>query len=98
MSFGRFAAAVIICLVVIVMVAGCAQQNQAQDTAGKSGVAGFWPGLWHGLILPVSFIVSLFKSDAGIYEIHNNGNWYNFGFVLGCQVMFGSILASKRKR
>lgn len=45
--------------------------------------AGFWVGLWHGIIMPITFIVSLFNPKVGIYEINNNGGWYNFGFVLG---------------
>jgi hypothetical protein len=45
--------------------------------------AGFWTGYWHGMIAPVAFVVSLFNEDVGIYETHNNGKWYDFGFVLG---------------
>jgi len=59
--------------------------------AGKNSVfqadgaepAGFFSGLWHGIILPITFVVSLFNPDVGIYEYNNNGGWYNFGFVLG---------------
>ena len=46
-------------------------------------VAGFWKGLWHGLIYPVTFIISLFTDNVNIYEVRNNGNWYDFGFVAG---------------
>lgn len=98
MSWRGFAVIVIVCLMMVVLVSGCAQTDQAIGTPGADGVAGFWPGLWHGLILPVSFIISLFKDDVGIYEIHNNGNWYNFGFVLGTSWIFGSVLASKKRR
>lgn len=89
---------VLACLMAAMLVSGCAQSDQMRDTPGSGGVAGFWPGLWHGLILPVSFIVSLFDESVGIYEIHNNGNWYNFGFVIGASFMFGSVLASKKKK
>jgi hypothetical protein len=51
--------------------------------------AGFWAGLWHGSILPMAFIVSLFKSGVGIYETNNNGAWYNFGFLLGASSSLG---------
>jgi hypothetical protein len=27
---------------------------------------------------------------VNIYEVHNNGNWYNFGFVFGLSIVFGS--------
>lgn len=52
-------------------------------------VAGFWQGFWHGLIAPITFIMSLFKDNVGIYELHNNGKWYNFGFILGLMIVFG---------
>ena len=45
--------------------------------------AGFWVGYWHGMIAPVAFVISLFNAKVGIYETHNNGKWYDFGFVLG---------------
>ena len=35
--------------------------------------AGFWAGLWHGLISPITFIVSLFHSRVRIYEVKNKG-------------------------
>lgn len=78
--------------------AGAGITNPAEGTGGAAGVAGFWPGLWQGLILPISFIVSLFKDEVDIYEIHNNGNWYDFGFVLGTWIVFGSIFASDKRR
>jgi len=44
---------------------------------------GFWYGLWHGIILPIAWIISLFDSDVAIYSVYNNGGWYDFGFALG---------------
>jgi hypothetical protein len=51
--------------------------------------AGFWLGLWHGIILLVTFVISLFTNDVSVYEAANNGNWYDFGFVLGVLVSLG---------
>lgn len=45
--------------------------------------AGFLGGLWHGLIAPITFVVSLFVSGVSIYETNNNGRWYEFGFLIG---------------
>jgi hypothetical protein len=98
MNLKKIAIILLVCLLLASVVSGCAQVNQEQGTYGKSGVAGFWPGLWQGLILPVAFIISLFDDSVGIYEIHNNGNWYNFGFVLGSWFIFGPILASKKRK
>lgn len=92
---------VVAVILVLLVLAGCAAQTNAQvgtpDTNGK--VAGFWLGLWHGFISPVTFIISLFSKVVGIYEIHNTGNWYNFGFVLGCSIIFGGgVLGARRRR
>ena len=70
-------------LAAILLIAGCAGPNPLVGTAGRSGVAGFWSGLWHGLICPIAFVISLFNHAFTIYEVHNSGNWYNFGFILG---------------
>ncbi|MEJ5311374.1 MAG: hypothetical protein WHX52_16550 [Anaerolineae bacterium] len=51
--------------------------------------AGFWAGLWHGIILPITFIIRLFNPNVGIYETNNNGKWYDFGFFLGVSASFG---------
>ena len=51
--------------------------------------AGFWLGLWHGLISPITFVISLFSTEVNIYEVHNNGSWYDLGFVLGVACAFG---------
>ena len=51
--------------------------------------AGFFAGLWHGLILPITFIISLFDSDIRIYETNNSGLWYDFGFILGASSSLG---------
>lgn len=98
MSLRKIALVSSIFLLAVLLLSGCAVSNTAEGTPGSDGVAGFWAGLWQGLILPISFIVSLFKDEYGIYEIHNNGNWYNFGFVLGTWIVFGSILASNKGR
>jgi hypothetical protein len=81
--------------------AGCAPgPNDQRGTLDAGGdVAGFWLGLWQGIIVPFTFLISLFKDSVNVYEIHNNGNWYNFGFVLGASMLLGGGGAgSKRAR
>ena len=51
--------------------------------------AGFLAGLWHGLISPITFIVSLFNPNIRIYETRNSGRWYDFGFLIGASIIFG---------
>ena len=59
------------------------------NTAEVAQAAGFWQGLWHGIISPVTFIISLFNDNVNIYEVVNNGGWYNFGFMIGMSIIFG---------
>lgn len=67
-----------------------AGRNELENTANEKGeIAGFWRGLWHGLIAPVAFVMLLFKDNVGVYEAHNNGKWYNFGFILGLMITLG---------
>jgi len=72
--------------------------NPEVGVAAEGGtVAGFWLGLWHGLIAPVTFVISLFTDNVNFYEVHNNGNWYDFGFVLGAGILFGGGGAGARR-
>ena len=92
---------VVLAIVSLLLLSSCvAGPNPAlgiADTAGKT--YGFWSGLWHGIISPVTFIISLFTKNVNIYEVHNSGNWYNFGFIVGASIIFGTTgAASRRKR
>jgi len=51
--------------------------------------AGFWAGLWHGMICQITFIVSLFTPNVRIYEKNNRGRLYDFGFLLGAVSALG---------
>lgn len=56
---------------------------------------GFFGGLWHGLISPLSFFGSLFSDNIAMYAVNNSGGWYDFGFVLGSGIL-GFSLSSKK--
>lgn len=75
-------------LLVAVLLSACAASANSAAGAGPNA-AGFWQGLWQGFILLFTFFISLFNHNVGIYEIHNNGGWYNFGFLLGASAVFG---------
>lgn len=78
------------------VLAACAPGANDVAAAGGQELAGFWLGLWHGIITPVTFVISLFNDNVNIYEVHNNGNWYNFGFMLGVAVVFSGPAGSTR--
>ncbi len=88
----------LILLVMLLSTACAAGANPQQGTAPVDGeAAGFWPGLWHGIILPITFIVSLFNDGVGVYEVFNSGGWYDFGFVLGAGVLLGGSGSGARR-
>mgnify|MGYP001564485820 CR=1 FL=1 len=45
--------------------------------------AGFMAGFWHGVIAPITLLVSLFNPDVSIFETVNKGKLYEVGFLLG---------------
>ena len=61
-------------------------QLHQPDDAGR--LSGFVQGLWHGIIAPVSVIGSFFNPAMQMYEVHNNGRDYNFGFLIGIAFVF----------
>lgn len=69
----------------ILAVAGPNSRYQLPDASP----AGFLAGLWHGLICVITFIISLFAPGVRIYETHNTGRWYDFGFLIGASIAFG---------
>jgi hypothetical protein len=77
---------------VVLLLAAC---TAGPNTAAGQGPddAGFWLGLWQGFIAPIAFLVSLFNPSVGIYEVHNNGEWYNFGFLIGVSIFFSGTAA-----
>lgn len=82
---------VLLSVVAVIALAACAAgPNELGGTADADGkTAGFWLGLWHGFIAPFAFIVSLFSKAVNVYEAHNNGGWYNFGYIMGLSAIFG---------
>ncbi|OGQ23278.1 MAG: hypothetical protein A2138_13470 [Deltaproteobacteria bacterium RBG_16_71_12] len=76
------------------LAAACAGPNIAAAPDG----AGFWRGLAHGFIAPVTFVVSLFREDVSIYEVKNNGGFYDAGFLIGIGCWGGGGAAASRRR
>jgi len=60
------------------------------DALGRVARAG--AGLWHGIIAPITLVLSFFNPDTHMYEVHNAGSEYDLGFLLGVTVII-SLLA-----
>lgn len=86
----RILSIMLIVLIAVLLSSCLAGPNDFQDTANEKGkVAGFFRGLWHGFIALFTFIISLFTGKVNVYEVHNTGGWYDFGFILGIMIFFG---------
>ncbi len=59
--------------------------------------AGFFLGIWHGWIAPISLIVGIFDHSVRIYEIHNAGWSYDFGYYIAIISGFGGLSLARRK-
>ncbi len=68
----------VLALILGATLSGCADQPvpTAYDPPG------FFMGIIHGIIAPISLIGSIFL-DVRIYAFPNSGIGYDFGFVLG---------------
>ena len=75
--------------------------NPLVNTADAHGrVAGILLGIWHGIISPVTLVLSFVNKDVQMYEVHNDGSQYNLGFLLGVAIVFvilGAIVGSRRR-
>ncbi len=82
-NYGK--AMLLIIILTILLALSCAPKNERF----VASPAGFWAGLWHGFIAWITFFISLFSDKVTVYEMNNNGAWYNFGFLLGLGAFVG---------
>jgi hypothetical protein len=59
------------------------------DALGRVARAG--AGLWHGIIAPITLVLSFFNPDIHMYEVHNAGSEYDLGFLLGVTVIIALL-------
>lgn len=67
----------------------CAEVDPFIQTCVVTMDYGFLSGLWHGLIIPFSWIGTLFNDSIVIYASHTS-EWYDFGFVIGLIILGSS--------
>jgi hypothetical protein len=84
-------------LCLILLTSGCLPGDGASTRANP---AGFFSGIWHGWIAPVSLVLGFFHRTTRIYEPLNSGWWYDLGFYAAVIGGFGSIslIRGKSKR
>ncbi|NLI70879.1 MAG: hypothetical protein GX364_08465 [Firmicutes bacterium] len=83
-------------LILIFLVCGGCIPGDGSSSVMKP--AGFFWGVWHGWIAPVSLIISLFNRDIRVYEAINTGWWYDFGFYIAIISGFGGLSLFRKKK
>lgn len=73
-------------LVATLLLASCAAGDARFS---EQAPAGFWYGLWHGVISVIALIIHVFNDSVMIYETQNTGGWYDFGFLSGVIMVWG---------
>ena len=67
---------------------------------GVSSTASTLLVIWHGIISPVTLVISFINPNMQMYEVHNDGSKYNLGFLIGVAIVFlilGAMLGSRRR-
>ena len=82
-------------LIILITFSGCVP-GDGKHTPEKP--AGFFWGIWHGWIAPISLIWGLFNPAIRVYELQNTGWWYDLGFYIAIISGFGGISFRRRKR
>ena len=86
---------IVLLLLIIILLSGCIPGDR-KHTEEKP--AGFFWGIWHGWIAPISLIIRIFNPNIRIYETANTGWWYEFGFYIAIISGFGGLSLSRKKR
>ncbi len=89
---------IILVLVIIItasLLSGCIPGDGKNTNDNKAGF--FW-GIWHGWLAPISLIISIFKDNISIYEVSNVGWLYDFGYYIAVISGFGGVALSRKKR
>ncbi|MDH5601236.1 MAG: hypothetical protein OEY78_08045 [Gammaproteobacteria bacterium] len=73
-------------VLLLLLLTSCAAGHSQFTTESP---AGFWYGLWHGVISFITLIIHLFNESVVVYEVNNSGGWYDFGFILGVSTIWG---------
>lgn len=81
--------------VLLVTLTGCVPGD---GTYTPSDPAGFFWGIWHGWVSPISLIIGIFDPGIRVYEVNNTGWWYDFGFYMAIISGFGGLSISRKSR
>jgi hypothetical protein len=86
---------ILMIILVLILFTGCIPGD---GRATAEDPAGFFWGIWHGWIAPVSLILSIFRDPYRLYEPMNTGFGYDLGFYIAVVGGFGSLSIFRKKK
>jgi hypothetical protein len=87
---------ILICLVLcLILLSSCAPGVNGRSEDNR---AGFFMGIWHGWIAPVTLIWQIFNHNVRVYDVYNTGWWYDFGFYIAIVGGFGCVAFSRKRK
>lgn len=86
---------VLLIIAVCVLLSGCIPGDGSHT---EENPAGFFWGIWHGWLAPISLIIGIFRDGIRVYETANTGWWYDFGFYMAVISGFGGLSLFRKKK
>jgi hypothetical protein len=86
----------LLCAFALVLILSSCLPGDGKNSIEKP--AGFWSGIWHGWIAPLSLVVGIFDRNIRIYEKANSGWWYDLGFYMAVISGFGGLALSRKAK
>lgn len=88
-------ALIMVLIIVLLMVTSCVP-GDGKNT--PENPAGFFWGVWHGWVAPISLIIGLFNKNIRVYELYNTGWFYDLGFYMAIISGFGGLKLARKKK
>ncbi|QNO14556.1 hypothetical protein HYG86_07060 [Alkalicella caledoniensis] len=86
---------VMLSFMLILILSGCIPGDGSYT---QQQPAGFFWGIWHGWLAPISVVIGFFNRDIRVYEVYNTGWPYDIGFYMAVISGFGGISLSRNKK
>ena len=94
LGYGRATLLTVFALILLCS-SGCVPGD---GTSTENDASGFFYGIWHGWIAPVTLIWGFFNPTIRVYEPINVGWWYDFGYYMAVISPFGGLSLTRRRK
>ena len=85
---------IFVILVIVIIFVGCVPGDGTHTIENQAGF--FW-GIWHGWVAPISLIIEIFDKNIRIYEKLNTGFMYDLGFYIAIISGFGGVSLFRKR-